>query len=91
MSIICNNLIIGKKEEPTKKVPPTNPNAIENLSVIERKVDDSELVVTKKKTHSIKNKNVNFHNGYHIVQEGDLHRMVNAKSDYLRDMLDLDN
>jgi|LakMenEpi03Aug12_release.lakeMendotaPanAssembly.Ray.scaffolds.fasta_scaffold59263_7 hypothetical protein len=88
MTIICNNLIIGKKEEPKRQAPPPKPNTVENLSIIERKSDDSELIVAKG-TKNIKNENVKFHKGYHTIQEGELHKLINSKSDYLSDMLGL--
>lgn len=90
MTLKYKNIYVGKKEEPKVKVPPPNPDAIESLSSIKRTEDTSESIVTQNiKSHSIKNKNVIFHKGYQIIQEGDLHRMLNTKSDYLKDMMDI--
>lgn len=87
MTFKYKNIYVGKRVEPVRKAPPPNPNAIDNLSVIERTKDEGKpLVVTEQ--HVVSG-HLDLHKGYHTVKDGELHKLINTKSDYLKDMMDL--
>lgn len=79
MGIIAKNIIVGgnKLEEP--KAPPVKPVAVSTFEQIKTVNPVSQKqVIEEPKEH------------YKHVHHGDLHRLFNTKSDYLKDMAGLD-
>jgi hypothetical protein len=83
MAIKANNINVGKKVEP-EKAPPNNNTigGIKAANIIVLKKEEPTLNVVKSEP-VIPEK-------YIVRKDGDLIMNLNTKSDYLRDVLDLD-
>ena len=91
MPIIAKNLVIGKVEE-SKVAPPEN----KFINVFD-KIREQAIEQEKKVSVVVKNKpepeieNSSEQDSYKHVHHGDLHRLFNTKSNYLKDMIGLEN
>ena len=72
---VKGEMFSGKVEQKAPPVETKKPQM--KTQQIVRQVIETENVVSSSK--------------YHDIHEGDLHKLVNKKSDYLNDMLDLKN
>lgn len=79
MGIIAKNLVVGEHVKETAPPPPPK-----QVSIFEKLRQQQEVVdVVEKKVEKSPEK-------YHHVKEGELHKMINKKSEYLSDMLALE-
>jgi len=78
MAIIAKNLVVGGYVKEAAPPPPPK-----HISVFE-KIRQQEFPVVENKIEEASEK-------YHHIKDGELHKMINTKSEYLSDMLALKN
>jgi len=78
MGIIAKNLVVGEHVKETAPPPPPK-----HVNVFEKLRQQAQPVVETVKVEDAPDK-------YHHIKEGELHKMINTKSDYLSDMLALE-
>lgn len=78
MAIIAKNLVVGEHVKETAPPPPPK-----HVSIFE-KIRQQETPVVENKVEEAPEK-------YHHIKDGELHKMINTKSEYLSDMLALKN